>query len=178
MCGIFGLLTNKSSNYSDKTIKKIIDTLFILSESRGKEASGFAIKKDNKIFVFKQPIPASKLIKLKKYKELIQQSLSSDGNTIDNKGTSNSLAIIGHSRLVTDGIQDLNVNNQPVIKDGAVAIHNGIIVNNEELWGHFTNMRRIYEVDTEVLLSMLQMFRKEKKSIIVATQETFFHIEG
>ena len=178
MCGIFGLLTNKCSNYSDKTIKKIIDTLFILSESRGKEASGFAIKKDNKIFVFKQPIPASKLIKLKKYKELIQQSLSTDGDTIDNKGNSNSLAIMGHSRLVTDGIQDLNVNNQPVIKDGAVAIHNGIIVNNEELWGHFTNMRRIYEVDTEVLLSMLQMFRKEKKSIITAAQETFFHIEG
>ena len=178
MCGIFGLLTNKCSNYSNKTIKKIIDTLFILSESRGKEASGFAIKKDNKIFVFKQPIPASKLIKLKKYTELIQQSLSNGENIIDNKGTSNSLAIMGHSRLVTSGTQDLNVNNQPVIKDGAVAIHNGIIVNDDELWKRFTNIRRIYEVDTEVLLSMLQMFRKEEKSIIVATQETFFHIEG
>ena len=178
MCGIFGLLTDNYSNYSDETIKKIIDTLFTLSESRGKEASGLAIKKDNKIFVFKQPIPASKLIKSKKYKELIQQSLSTDGNTIDNKGNSSSLAIIGQSRLVTDGIQDLNVNNQPIIKDGAVAIHNGIIVNTGELWGRFTNMQRIYEVDTEVILSMLQMFRKEKKSIITAAQETFFHIEG
>lgn len=178
MCGIFGLLTDKYSDYSDETIKKVVDTLFILSESRGKEASGLAIKKDNIIFVFKQAIPASKLIKSKKYKELIQQSLSTDGNTIDNKGNSNSLAIIGHSRLVTDGIQDLNVNNQPIIKDGAVAIHNGIIVNNEKLWGRFTNMQRIYEVDTEVILSMLQMFRKEKKSIITAAQETFFHIEG
>ena len=178
MCGIFGLLTDKYSDYSDETIKKVVDTLFILSESRGKEASGLAIKKDNIIFVFKQAIPASKLIKSKKYKELIQQFLSTDGNTIDNKGNSNSLAIIGHSRLVTDGIQDLNVNNQPIIKDGAVAIHNGIIVNNEKLWGRFTNMQRIYEVDTEVILSMLQMFRKEKKSIITAAQETFFHIEG
>ena len=45
-----------------------------------------------------------------------------------------SVAVMGHSRLVTNGAQENNQNNQPVVAGDMVGIHNGIIVNDEELW--------------------------------------------
>ena len=44
MCGIFGLIANRESNISNAKSAEIIKKLFILSESRGKESAGIAIK--------------------------------------------------------------------------------------------------------------------------------------
>ena len=52
------------------------------------------------------------------------------------------LAIVGHSRLATNGTQSNVDNNQPVIVNGAVGIHNGIIVNDEQLWQKHPELRR------------------------------------
>ena len=38
--------------------------------------------------------------------------------------------VLGHSRLITNGMSD----NQPVVRDGICVIHNGIIVNDKEIW--------------------------------------------
>ena len=38
--------------------------------------------------------------------------------------------IVGHSRLVTNGMTD----NQPVVLNDSIVFHNGIIVNTDELW--------------------------------------------
>jgi glucosamine 6-phosphate synthetase-like amidotransferase/phosphosugar isomerase protein len=64
------------------------------------------------------------------------------------------IAAIGHSRLVTNGSQLKDHNNQPVVKDGIVGIHNGIIVNVEELWKKHATMKRQFDIDTEVMLSI------------------------
>lgn len=45
-----------------------INLLFKLSESRGKEAAGLAVRDDRGINVYKQPVPASKMIKQKGFK--------------------------------------------------------------------------------------------------------------
>ncbi len=37
---------------------------------------------------------------------------------------------------------EINTNNQPVVKDGAVGIHNGIIVNDDELWKSFPAIKK------------------------------------
>lgn len=71
-----------------------------------------------------------------------------------------------------------NQNNQPVIKDGLVGIHNGIIVNDNDLWGRFPSLTREYEVDTEVLLGLLRFFFENTGSLTTAAQQTFQHIEG
>lgn len=171
MCGIFGLVTCRDG-YSSKLLKKYLDQLFILSESRGKEASGLTIRTSDSLYVLKEPISASKLIKSKIYIETLQKGFSEQAKM------QKSIAIIGHSRLVTNGDQCSSFNNQPVIKDGAVGVHNGIIVNNEQIWENFPQMAREYEIDTEVLLSSLQLFRKETKSLVSAVQKTFSIIEG
>ena len=65
-----------------------------------------------------------------------------------------------------------------MVKDGAVGIHNGIIVNDEKLWMQFPELKQNYTVDTEVFLSLLQMFRAQGKSMVAAVQQVFKYIEG
>lgn len=175
MCGIFGILIGDGSNFSVDLLKSIVDNLFRLSESRGKEASGIAVRTGRSITVLKEPYAASKLIKSKTYRN-IYNLIKSEGYT----GRSNNipLAIFGHSRLVTNGRSELNSNNQPVIKDGAVGIHNGIIVNDASLWEANPKLKRKYDVDTEVFLSLLQMFRNENSNFAGAVKKTFGSIEG
>lgn len=175
MCGIFGILIGDGTDFSVDLLKSTVDSLFRLSESRGKEASGIAVRTGRSITVLKEPYAASKLIKSKAYKNLFNL-IKSEGYT----GRSNSIpfAIIGHSRLVTNGKSELNCNNQPVIKDGVVGIHNGIIVNDGSLWKANPNLNRKYDVDTEVLLSLLQLSRKENGSITGAVKKSFDSING
>ena len=65
---------------------------------------------------------------------------------------------MGHSRLVTNGSQINNHNNQPVIKDNLIGIHNGIIVNNNNLWKENKDLVREFQIDTEILLSMVSNY--------------------
>jgi glutamine---fructose-6-phosphate transaminase (isomerizing) len=175
MCGIFGILGASNSNLQIDFLEESMKNLFVLSASRGKEASGVAVRANHSIRVLKEPVIASKLIKLKEYKNLFSNFIQN----INHVGRAETpLAIIGHSRLVTNGSGLLNSNNQPVIKSGAVGIHNGIIVNDSELWNRFTEIERKYEVDTEVFLSLLQSFRKQNLSIIDATIKTYNNIKG
>ena len=72
----------------------------------------------------------------------------------------------------------MNSNNQPVIKNGSVGIHNGIIVNEQKIWNSYASLKKEYDVDTEVLLGLLQFHRNEGSSIIDAAKKTFHEIEG
>jgi glutamine---fructose-6-phosphate transaminase (isomerizing) len=175
MCGIFGIVVAENSDCSNEQIDILTRKLFLLSESRGKEASGIAIKKGSSIYVFKQAIPASKLIKSSKFKDMMQ--IISEESSIKDRRGKRSLAIIGHARLVTTGAQQSNTNNQPVIKDGAVGIHNGIIVNDNELWKRFSEINRQYDVDTEVILGLIQMYNKNA-SLASAIRDTYANLEG
>lgn len=167
MCGIFGLITKNDSEIQPEKIKAITNSLFKLSESRGKEAAGIAIKTTDAVSVFKKPIPASKMIKSDEYKKFIEQKINQQP-----------LTIIGHSRLVTNGAQTTDSNNQPVKKNSAVIIHNGIIVNDDELFKKFPEFKKQYDVDTEIILDLVQYFYNKKKSVIRAVQEMYKQIEG
>ncbi|MCW3995873.1 MAG: hypothetical protein NWE98_06960 [Candidatus Bathyarchaeota archaeon] len=155
---------------------QIINSIFKLSESRGKEASGLAIRFNEKIYVYKEPITSSRLVKTPKYKELFEKTLHDTG--WDGLQLTAPLLILGHSRLQTNGQSEINTNNQPVVKDGAVGIHNGIIVNDHKLWTAFPNLKKMYDVDTEVFLSLLQMYRSQGKPLIEAVKLVFEQIEG
>ena len=149
--------------------------MFKLSESRGKEASGIAVRLDKSIFVFKEPVSASKLVKSEKYRSLFESEIAKQYKEGMLKSP---LVILGHSRLQTNGLSEINTNNQPVVKDGAVGIHNGIIVNDAELWKSFPQLRKEYDVDTEVFLSLLQMFRNQNESLADAARDVYWDMEG
>ena len=72
MCGIFGFSATKQATIKREKLEKITESLFKLSETRGKDASGLTIQNSNKISVYKQPCPASKLINSDGYKKYIE----------------------------------------------------------------------------------------------------------
>jgi hypothetical protein len=57
--------------------------------------------------------------------------------------------VMGHSRLITNGLED----NQPVYRDGVCVIHNGIVVNNNILWSELNKVRH-QEIDTEIIAAV------------------------
>ncbi|PWB50024.1 MAG: hypothetical protein C3F06_13040 [Candidatus Methanoperedenaceae archaeon] len=172
MCGIFGITIKEDSNINRKQLTSIVNNLFKLSESRGKEAAGIAIHSDNNIKVFKQPTSASEMVRSNQYKKIFEDSIPSNGNY------NRPISIIGHSRLVTNGVKQINENNQPIIKDDIVGFHNGIIVNDIDLWKTYPSMNREYEVDTEVILTLIRYFYGNQKSLVGATRNFFKIMKG
>lgn len=169
MCGIFGIICLKEEK--SESIKSEIKKLFLLSESRGKEAAGLAILYNNNINIIKENIAASDFIKTKKYSDFISNNLNSSK-------TKGSFCVMGHSRLVTNGSDEINENNQPVVKDGIVGIHNGICVNVDVLYSQHSEINRKYEVDTELILSLLKLNLLKTKDIIQSVKLLFEEIEG
>ena len=162
MCGIFGISLNKQLSISSKQLEKLTSSLFKTSLSRGKDSSGIAAITNNNISVFKLAQPANVFVKNKTTQKLIKESK----------------ALIGHARMVTNGSMNFNVNNQPVIKDGLIAVHNGIIVNDEELWKKHKNLKRQFQVDTEILLSLFRQNIDKEQNLIKAFNKTIKEIEG
>jgi len=173
MCGILGVILSASSKLPRETVKPVINRLFKLSESRGKEASGLAVLSANAINVYKTALRASMMVRTKEYRQLLDESVKRSS-----AGLNAPIAVIGHSRLVTNGRQQVNINNQPVIKDGIVGVHNGIIVNCEKLWGQYRQLNRISDVDSEIIFSLIGEFYKKNPSLIESVQRTFSFIQG
>jgi asparagine synthetase B (glutamine-hydrolysing) len=171
MCGIFGIIVNKESNITCKSFVTITKRLFKLSETRGKEASGFALSINDEITVTKKDISASKLLKTSNFSNLIEEK--TDSKTIERP-----ITLIGHSRMVTNGTQEIHTNNQPVIKDGMVIIHNGIIANNIALWKEFPQFKQRFEIDTEIIPTLINWYYLKKKSIPEAVKHCYKLIEG
>jgi len=169
MCGIFGIIRSGTDKPNQLLVQEILNELYVLSESRGKEASGFALRLPDSIKVYKSAKPASSLIKLDEYRNILSD-LSNNGNK--------RFAFIGHSRLVTNGNQLENNNNQPVVKDNIVGVHNGIVCNVEDLWEKNTDLERNYEVDTEIILSLLTKYLRENGQYSKALSKVFNTIEG
>lgn len=169
MCGIFGLISREESNISPADYKKILTGLFKFSESRGKEASGFAFVNSDSIPVYKTPYPASRLIASKVFRQQLDGLFETKQKSV---------AAIGHARLVTNGFEQYNDNNQPVVKKQMVGVHNGIIVNEKKVWAKYTDEERQTELDSEIFPTLFRRFYSKNKSIIKSLHSTFSEIYG
>ena len=172
MCGIFGITVGEGPLQTRK-IPHLLKDLFLFSESRGKEASGIAVCSRENIQVLKSAVAASSMIRSGQYRKLMAETVNGTAEKLQEP-----ITIIGHSRLVTDGSRYDQGNNQPVLAGNCVGIHNGIIVNNEEIWKGQSDLRRQYQVDSEVILALLRKFLGEQASIIKAAQKSFTVIQG
>ena len=99
MCGIFGVFSAKDSGYPLKLLRQLTTNLFILSESRGKDAAGIAAVTAQGLLIFKEPVCDSVLVKKIKYKELM--------NRVFGGLTANPIVILGQARLATNGQQEI-----------------------------------------------------------------------
>lgn len=130
MCGIFGLIAE------DKINKDSLLVLALHAQQRGRDSSGL-IYSDRSGYQVKR---ADYDIK-----KLISQVKPFDSNFV-----------FGHSRLITNGLSD----NQPVVRGGICVIHNGIIVNDADVWNHIKPARAL-EIDSEVIAAITEQHLEE-----------------
>jgi glutamine---fructose-6-phosphate transaminase (isomerizing) len=171
MCGIFGLIAAEGSGRRSAEIRDFLQTLARLSMSRGKDSSGIAFMHSHAIAVLKGDVRITKLIRSAEYKQLLGEALMAYEKT-------GAFAAMGHARLVTNGSQLDHENNQPVIKDSLVCIHNGIIVNDAEIWQENRHLERNYRIDTESLLALVADSIRETGSISGSLGKAFATITG
>lgn len=125
MCGIFGIISQ------DVVSKEKLDILVDHSRQRGKDSSGLIYFKDDKYHVERADYDISKLVRtVRPFKSKV---------------------VLGHSRLITNGLSD----NQPVTRNSICVIHNGIIVNEQEIWDQLT-LKREYQIDSEVIAAIAE----------------------
>ena len=123
MCGIFGQVSKMGLN------KNNLDEIVKHSEQRGVDSAGLIYYEDETYKIDRADFNIEKLLKqVKPYDSKI---------------------VLGHSRLITNGLGD----NQPVIKDNICVIHNGIIVNEEDVWKKLTCKREL-KIDSELIVAI------------------------
>jgi glutamine---fructose-6-phosphate transaminase (isomerizing) len=120
MCGIFGAVSASEVTFGDLKI------LAKNAEQRGRDSSGLFYSKASNYQLIRSNQRISQLVK--------------------RKAPSSTQFIMGHSRLITDGLAD----NQPVYRDGVCVLHNGIVVNHSELWASL-ELERELEIDSEII---------------------------
>lgn len=179
MCGIFGLVKNESSNITDSETLESITKLFIFSQTRGSEAAGIAINTGKSIDIYKKAGSPRQFVKSPEYKKLFKSSINNYNKNKNNiPNTSRSLSIIGHSRLVTNGYQSENDNNQPVVIPTCVGIHNGIITNHAELWNINKGLTKETDLDTEIFLKILRRKIDNGINLKTSLKEIYSEIIG
>jgi glucosamine--fructose-6-phosphate aminotransferase (isomerizing) len=179
MCGIFGVALNTNSSISRFELDSAVKKLFLLSESRGKESAGihFYAPGISRAWTIKTSDPASVLINTNLYKQIFKDFIDLVYCN-ENSRLICPVIILAHSRLVTNGTAELSINNQPVRSDGVSLVHNGIIVNDKEIWNKYKNMKKLAEVDSEVISALLSEFVGNDFDPIKATRKAFSEIKG
>ena len=138
MCAVFGYLDYKGK-VSNAILKKLIQNLSIAAEVRGTDATGISYVNHGKVMTFKKAKPAHK-VKLYFPK--------------------NTRAVIGHTRMTTQGSEKYNYNNHPF--DGRCGMetftlaHNGVLYNDAELKTKYHLPKTLIETDSYVAVQLLE----------------------
>ena len=123
MCGIFGIISSSAVQKAD------LAYLVEHSQQRGRDSSGLVLFDGQRYVVYRADYPIIQLM--------------------NQVATARSNVVLGHSRLITNGLVD----NQPVVRDDIVVLHNGIVVNDESIWKSLRQERQL-EIDTEVIAAI------------------------
>jgi asparagine synthetase B (glutamine-hydrolysing) len=178
MCGIFGFFTSADTEYRPDFVKNSLKKLALLSESRGMDSSGLVIwnEPERTVNVLKGAVSISYLLKRRDVTQPLDRAI--DAACGSSNGHRGGVAVMGHSRLVTNGSQLRDVNNQPVIKDGVIGIHNGIIVNDRDLFSRHSDLRRSFEIDTEIMLALVGKYVHEGWGLASSVSKTVQELVG
>ena len=133
MCGIGGFYSCSGGSVPLEALKSLWRGL----ESRGTHAAGFALQwaEADKPVVCKQPGPGHRM-----HKRL--SKLVGTGETTQ--------YVMLHTRFTTQGSTNNNANNHPVVSEGMVVTHNGVLVNDSDILARL-GVNPIAEVDTEAI---------------------------
>ena len=141
MCCLFGILDYKQT-LSQKQLNKMVAVLSKACEVRGNDATGIAYNYNDKLCIFKRPLPAHRM-----------HYRIPDGVHF----------VMGHTRMTTQGNEKFNYNNHPFLgradnTDFALA-HNGVLYNDEilKIREHLPETR--IETDSYVAVQLIEKKR-------------------
>lgn len=123
MCGILGLISPTRIDNDD------LKVLARHAQQRGKDSSGLIVHDESGYKVYRADDAITRLLPRVNVRD--------------------STVVLGHSRLVTNGTSD----NQPVVRDHVCVLHNGIIVNHEDVWSGLRRKRE-QTIDTEIIAAI------------------------
>ena len=141
MCSLFGWLNYKSI-IPTPVLKKLTQALANSAEERGTDAMGISYVKGNKVTIYKRPKPAHKV------------RLNVPENTI---------AIMGHTRMATQGNRKFNCNNHPFYGHADIDFafaHNGVLYNDTELRREKQLPQTVIETDSYVAVQLIEQKKK------------------
>ena len=127
MCGIFGGFSKTGVN------PKLISKLSHRACQRGQDSSGFIWSNGNHYEIVRSDFPIPQ--------------------TLKKKPIGVTPVFLGHSRLITNGHSD----NQPVEREGVFVIHNGIVLNTQQIWDFIGEEPRL-EIDSEVIPALANFY--------------------
>ena len=153
MCAIYGFL-NYGNKVHHRVLLRLIRELSIAAECRGTDATGISYVKGGEIITFKKAKPAHKL------------HLYFPRNTV---------AVIGHNRMTTQGSEKKNYNNHPFhgkTDDHAFALaHNGVLCNDTEVKAQYRLPETPIETDSYAAVQMLEQYETLDSSTLKEVSE-------
>lgn len=179
MCGIFGLLLRPDAKLTYSQTKALLDDLYLFSESRGKESAGLYayFPEEGEAWTVKGARRARELLRSPEYAQVTEKPLKAAFGA-GGKAPKAPVALLAHSRLVTNGTAAIQANNQPTRWGDVTMIHNGIVVNVDELWAENPDLQRHAEVDTEVIAALASAAMREGVNPAEATAQIYGKIKG
>ncbi len=141
MCALYGWL-DCGKKLPHKLLKKLTQALANAAEERGTDAAGISYVKNGHITICKRPKPAHKI------------KFNIPENTV---------AVMGHTRLATQGDKNNNCNNHPFYgkadKSFAFA-HNGVLYNDTALRKSHNLPKTNIETDSYVAVQLIEQQEK------------------
>lgn len=136
MCGLAGFSLSKQAKTIDTAA--LTRALLLGIEDRGRDATGAAwhSKGDSEVWYVKHNVRASQFL------DAVQMDVA------------DARAMVLHTRYATQGSPTAQVNNHPIVRDGLVGVHNGVIVNDDDIFD-LLDVPRIGEVDSEAAFALL-----------------------
>lgn len=138
MCCLFGIF-DYANSLSLKQKNRLVSCLAGASEARGTDATGISYNAGDKLCIYKRPRPARWM------RFLVPAEAT---------------AIMGHTRMTTQGSERKNHNNHPFpgfVKDGHFALaHNGMLYNDLRLRQQYKLPATKIETDSYVATQMIE----------------------
>ena len=167
MCGIFCLTLEPGHALTHEALAGLTRRMLLIAERRGREASGVCAFSNGQVSYIRRPSSASVMVKSPEFERFTREAFGSRSGQ--------GITIIGHARLVTNGMRALHGNNQPFNANGFVGVHNGIIVNHAEF---FKSNGPAPELDSLAIPLRLRYHLKDGSDAARANAEALADMQG
>ena len=138
MCCLFGIL-DYGGKLSRKEKTKLLSVLSVACEERGTDATGIAYNSGDSLRIYKRPLPAH-LLWFKIYED--------------------TRAVMGHTRMTTQGSERFNANNHPFAGQAGDTTfglaHNGVLSNDKRLRRQYALPATKIETDSYIAVQLLE----------------------